>query len=93
MAQTIPCASCGGRHWCSLGGTDGACFSLRDDKHKNLPFAEKNRWKYFEYFSELEQGKRTVYCASLLDPESFKNRPYHMDWALENFDFYAKNAN
>lgn len=93
MAQIIPCAECEGRPWCKLDKIYTTCFSIRNNKHKNLPFAETNRWKYFEYFRELEQGKRTVYCASIHDPASYANHFFHMDWALENFNFYAINAN
>lgn len=93
MAQTIPCQACEAVKWCRLDKLSNTCFDIRNRKHKNLSFSETNRWKYFEYFNELNQGKRTVYCASILDPESYRTHLYHMDWALENFSFYITNAN
>lgn len=93
MAQTIPCHTCEGAKWCRLDRISNTCFSIRDKKYKNRSFAETYRWKYFEYFNELNQGKRTVYCASIHDPDSRKTHVYNMDWALENFSFYAVNAN
>ncbi|MEL7564340.1 MAG: glycosyltransferase family A protein [Dehalobacterium sp.] len=93
MVQTIPCAACGGSPWCKLDKISLNCFDLRNSKHRNESFAATFRWKYLEYFNELNQGKRTVYCASIHDPESYKNHIYHMDWALENFNFYAANSN
>ncbi len=93
MTQTIPCQACEGTKWCKLDRVHTTCFDIRNKKHKNLSFSEKFRWKYFEYFNELNQGKRTVYCASIHDAESRKAHVYHMDWALENFGFYVTNSN
>lgn len=93
MTQTIPCQACEGSKWCRLDKISNTCFSIRNSKHKNLSFVEKNSRKYFEYFNELNQGKRTVYCASIHDPESRRTHFYHMDWALENFGFYVSNSN
>ncbi len=93
MLQRIPCEVCEGRDWCRLDKYNTTCFTLRDSKHKNLLFAETFRWKYLGYFNELNEGKRSVYCASIHDAESYKSHLYHMDWALENFNFYINNAN
>ncbi len=93
MSQLIPCAACEGSSWCKLDRLNETCFSLLHKRHKNLPFAETFRWKYLKYFSELDAGIRTAYCASIHDPESCKNHFYHMDWAIENFSFYENNAN
>lgn len=93
LTQTIPCIACEGAHLCHLDKVTRTCFDIRDSKYKNVNFSVTNRWKYFEYFNELNQGKRTVYCASIHDPSSYLNRLYHMDWALENFNYYASNAN
>ncbi|WMJ87115.1 glycosyltransferase family A protein [Anaerocolumna sp. MB42-C2] len=93
LTQTIPCENCEGIHLCKLNRDVNTCFDLRNNKHKNLDFSTINRWKYFEYFDELNQGKRSVYCASLLDPMSYSTHLYHIDWALENFNYYAENAN
>lgn len=93
MTQTIPCQSCEGSKWCTLDKVNNTCFAIRNSKHKNLPFTQTYRWKYLEFFNELNQGKRTAYCASIHDPESYKTHLYHMDWALENFGFYVTNSN
>lgn len=93
MAQTISCRVCEGNRWCKLDKKSNTCFDIRNSKHKNLLFVQTNNWKYLEYFNELNQGKRTVYCASIHDPESRKAHLYHLDWALENFAFYVANAN
>ncbi len=93
LAQTIPCHACEGSNWCKLDRKSKTCFDIRNSKYKNVSFSQTYRWKYLEYFNELNQGKRTVYCASIHDPASYKTHFYHMDWALENFNFYVTNAN
>lgn len=93
MTQTIPCQACEGRPWCTLDKINYTCFALRNSKHRNESFVLTHGWKYQQYFNELNQGIRTVYCASIHDPESYKNHLYHMDWAQENFSFYVNNAN
>ncbi len=93
MQQSLPCSECEGKEWCKLDRVDTTCFGIRDKRYKNESFAEKFHWKYLEYFDELQQGKRTAYCASLHDPASIEGHMYHMDWALENFNFYVENTN
>ncbi|AFV03364.1 hypothetical protein UNSWDHB_1185 [Dehalobacter sp. UNSWDHB] len=93
MLQTVPCATCEGSRWCICNRINLTCFDLRNTKHKNESFVLTHGWKYLECFKEIREGKRTVYCASIHDSESYKNHLYHMDWALENFNFYVSNAN
>lgn len=93
LTQVIPCPACEGSNLCKLDKVTRTCFDIRNSKYKNVNFSTANRWKYFEYFNELDQGKRTVYCASIHDPASYLTHLYHMDWALENFNYYASNAN
>ncbi|UWG96662.1 glycosyltransferase [Dehalobacter sp. DCM] len=94
MIQSVPCESCEGRPWCQLDKVNTTCFNIWKSKHRNESFVLTNGTrKYLECFDELRQGKRTVYCASIHDPDSYKNHLYHMDWALENFDYYANNSN
>ncbi len=93
LTQTIPCQICEGIQFCKLNRAVTTCFDIRNNKYKNVSFSALNRWKYFEYFNELNQGKRTVYCASIHDPISYATHLYHMDWATENFNYYAINAN
>ncbi len=93
MVQTLGCDECQGRDFCKLSRSINTCFSLSKKSNVNESFAKKFKWKYLETFKELEEGKRTVYCASVLDPESMKNHEYNQVWAAENFDFYIKNSN
>ncbi|MGB8451410.1 MAG: glycosyltransferase family A protein [Anaerocolumna sp.] len=93
MTQFIPCQACEGIQFCKLDKITRTCFDIRNSKYRNAQFSNANRWKYFEYFNELNQGKRSVYCASIHDPVSYQTHLYHMDWAMENFNYYAANAN
>ena len=93
MVQFIPCEECGAKGYCRLDRGENTCFSIRNRMYKNESFAETFKWKYIEYFRELEQGKRSVYCASIHDPDSIRNHIYKMQWAQENFNFYISNAN
>ena len=93
MEQSIPCVLCEAKQWCGLDRVITTCFSIRDSKYKNEPFVANNYWKYIEYFNELQQGKRTVYCASIHDPQSISNHMYNAAWAVDNFNFYVTNAN
>lgn len=93
MTQTLPCASCEAIAHCKLDKVTNTCFGIRDSTYRNESFAEAFRWKYLQYFNELQQGKRTVYCASVHDPVSIATHTYNMEWALENFSFYITGAN
>ncbi len=93
QTQSIPCHECEGQLWCKLDKEANTCFSIRNARYKNEPFASQYNWKYIEYFNELQQGKRTVYCASIHDPESIRTHKYNMAWAQENFNYYLINAN
>lgn len=93
MTQSLPCEACEGKEWCKLDKVGTTCFSIRNSRYKNESFAEAFRWKYIEYFNELQQGKRSVYCASVHDPVSIQTHVYNMAWAQENFSFYVQNTN
>jgi len=93
MLQYLPCSECEGKGWCKLDRENSTCFNIRNSRYKNESFAEKFRWKYLEYFNELAQGKRTVYCASIHEPISIESHIYNMNWAMENFNFYLTNTN
>lgn len=93
MIQTVSCETCESRQWCKFQKVNTTCFDLWRSKHKNQSFVETHSWKYYACFKELSEGKRTVYCASIHDPESYQNHLYHMDWAQQNFGYYASNAN
>ena len=93
MEQFIPCDACDAQAWCKLDRAATTCFSLRNSKYKNEAFVDRNYWKYTEYFNELQQGKRTVYCASVHDPVSVLTHVYNAEWAQDNFNFYITYAN
>jgi glycosyltransferase involved in cell wall biosynthesis len=93
MEQSIPCECCPAKEFCQLDRKETTCFSIRDTYHKNESFVEKNTWKYIEYFEELKQGERSVYCASVHDPASLQGHIYNAEWAEDNFNFYVINAN
>lgn len=93
MQQSVKCGECEGKGLCKLDTANITCFDIRDKRYKNESFAQKFKWKYLEYFKELQEGKRTVYCASIHDPGSIASHVYNMGWALENLNFYAENSN
>lgn len=93
MVQTIPCESCEGLRLCRLDKRRTTCFSLRNSRYRNTSFARDNSSKYYKFFEELKQGKRTVYCASIHDPGSIRKYYYKRHWAQENFNYYINNAN
>lgn len=93
MVQSLTCAACEGKGLCKLDKVNTTCFGIRNSRYKNEGFAEKFKWKHQAYFNELQQGKRTVYCASIHDPASMGSHIYNINWALENFSYYVVNAN
>ncbi len=93
MKQSIGCDECQGRDLCKLSRSINTCFTLSKKANMNESFVRRHGWKYLETFKELEEGKRTAYCASMLDPESMRNHVYNKEWANENFDYYIKNSN
>lgn len=93
MKQFIGCDECKAREYCKLSRSVNTCFLLSKRANMNESFVKRNGWKYTETFKEMEEGKRTAYCASIHDPESVKNHVYNQEWAKENFDYYVKNSN
>jgi glycosyltransferase involved in cell wall biosynthesis len=93
MLQTVSCDECLARTRCKFKKKNNTCFDIWRSRHKNESFVQTHGWKYYECFRELSEGRRTVYCASIHDPASYQNHLYHMDWAQENFNYYASNAN
>lgn len=93
MTQYIGCNECQGTEFCTLSRSMHPCYSFTKSLNINESFANKFRWKYLESFKELEEGKRTAYCASVVDPESMKDHVYNQVWAAENFNHYIENSN
>lgn len=93
MAQSITCAECITQGQCKLDKVNTTCFNIHSTSYKNAPFVNKFKWKYLEFFKELEEGKRTAYCASIHDPASMATHVYNREWALENMNYYIENSN
>ncbi|QHQ60189.1 glycosyltransferase [Anaerocolumna sedimenticola] len=93
MAQDITCAECLVKDQCKLDKKNNTCFNIHRESYKNTPFVKEFKWKYLEFFKELEEGKRTAYCASASDKASMANHFYNKEWALENLNYYKNNSN
>lgn len=93
MTQLITCDFCEAKKWCNLQGTGNTCIDIHTKKYANYGFVKKHGWKHEEFFKELQEGKRSVYCASIHDPESIRNNIYNFEWARENFNYYINNSN
>ncbi|NJD02110.1 MAG: glycosyltransferase family 2 protein [Ruminiclostridium sp.] len=93
MTQTIGCEACIARQYCKLDKIGNTCFSLRNKTYINVPFVNKFKWKYLEFFKELQEGKRTPYCASIYDAKSMEGHVYNREWASENMSYYIENGN
>lgn len=93
MKQSIGCSECQVRNFCNLSKSINTCFALSKKSNMNESFVTKHGWKYLDTFNELKEGKRTAYCASILDPESMKDHVYNHEWAKDNFDYYINNSN
>ncbi len=93
MAQSITCAECIAQGYCKQDRVSNTCFNIHMGSYKNAPFATQFKWKYLEFFKELEEGKRPVYCASINDTDSIATHEYNKDWALENMNYYKDNSN
>jgi glycosyltransferase involved in cell wall biosynthesis len=93
MPQKIECGDCGYQNQCILDQIYETCFTDYMRYYKNDEFKKKFRWKFEETLKDLKSGKRPVYCASANDAVSLSNHVFNMEWAVENFKFYIKNAN
>jgi glycosyltransferase involved in cell wall biosynthesis len=93
MAQHITCEECKVRGCCKQDKISNTCFNIHSNSYKNAPFVTKYKWKYLDFFKELEEGKRTAYCASIYDSDSMVNHVYNKEWAMENMNYYIENSN
>ncbi|NFD47561.1 glycosyltransferase [Clostridium botulinum] len=93
MTQEITCEECIAREYCKLNKDDNTCFNIHMGRYKNAPFAKQFKWKYLEFFKDLEEGKRTAYCASIYDPYSIATHEYNKEWAQANREYYINNSN
>lgn len=93
MTQTVSCEECSVKQYCKLDRSANTCFTVHRSRYKNEPFVRKFKWKYLEFFKELQEGKRTAYCGSIYDAKSLENSVYNKEWALENMAYYIENGN
>lgn len=91
--DSVPCAECPYAGLCTLNKTTDTCFEQFNKKNVTDRFFRETRWKWEETMRDMASGARPVYCASLLDQDSMQQHLYNMDWALENFLYYIRNAN
>jgi len=93
MPQKIECGDCSYQARCALDKKNETCFTDYLKFYKNDEFKKKFRWKFEETLKDLKSGARPVYCASSNDAGSMSNNVFNMEWAVENFKYYIKNAN
>ena len=93
MPQEIECSECDYKHQCILDKKSETCFTDYQRLYKNEEFKNKFKWKFDETLKDMKSGARPVYCASSNDGDSMSNHIFNLEWALENFRFFIKNAN
>lgn len=93
MTQSISCDACQAKTFCKLDKDENTCFLTYSKYYGNTSFVDQFKWKYYESFKEIEEKKRTPYCASLFDRKSRIKYLYHKAWALENLKFYQHFTN
>lgn len=93
LTRSILCNQCLIKDRCSLLKDSTTCFEIYN-KNDNYPqFTTAMSQKEAVYIHETLEGKRSIYCASIHDPESIKNHIYNKEWAMENFQFFIDRAN
>ena len=93
MPQEIECINCQYANKCILDKETETCISKYNKLNKNNEFMDKFKWKLDETIIDLQSGARPVYSASANDGNSTSNNIFNMEWAMDNFDFFIKNAN
>lgn len=92
--QALYCRDCLCKDSCNMSvpiGTLPGCLSLYSaNRDKFVEFNKIRIKKLDAYYADLVNNRRTVYCASVHDPESLKNYYYNKEWAEENFDYFIK---
>ncbi|PKM94205.1 MAG: glycosyl transferase [Firmicutes bacterium HGW-Firmicutes-1] len=93
LTKSILCNQCLIKDQCSLLKDATTCFEVYKKNDQYPQFTAAMSDKHAAYTHELLEGKRSIYCASIHDPESIKNHVYHKEWALDNFQFFIDKAN
>lgn len=86
----VTCDACPMRDLCTYK-TNQQCYLLYQSRYYNQVFYQEMIIpKSKRFYEEIEQGKRSFYCASIHDPDSLQKYYYDYASAEENFDFYTK---
>ncbi|PKM51924.1 MAG: glycosyl transferase [Firmicutes bacterium HGW-Firmicutes-7] len=93
LTRSIPCKICLIHKQCTLLKEGTTCFEIYKEKDNYPQFTTAMKYKEAIYIHDTSIGKRSVYCASIHDPESINNHFYNKEWALENFQFFIDKAN
>lgn len=93
IVKSIPCDDCLIKERCTLLAEATTCFEIYNRNDNYPQFTTAMRHKEALYIHETLSGKRSIYCASIHDPQSIKNHVYNKEWALENFQFFIDKAN
>lgn len=89
----VTCQECKMQHLCSYKAKE-ECYRLWRSKYMHGPFYQEVIIPKSEiFYKQIEEGKRTPYCASIHDEESMKNHYYDKASAEENFNFFVERAN
>ncbi|MCG8502954.1 MAG: glycosyltransferase family 2 protein [Firmicutes bacterium] len=93
--QSIPCSECLLKEQCSVLENSETCFDIRRRKRNHLNFVKlkKEKGSHRKFCNELRSGKRSVYCASIYDPDSIKHHYYNKEWAEEHLKLFIDLAN
>lgn len=91
--QKIECSECIMSNMCKVKNNNITCFKIRDNKYQNEIFEKKSKELVIKYYQEIEEGKRTPYCASIHDEKSMKDNYYDRNRAEQIFNYYIKNSN
>lgn len=91
--QYISCESCGAAEFCKLRQKGESCFQIHRKYYKNPEFRNRFQWKYQKLLKELEDGKKSAYCASIHDPKSMQLVYYDRKSSEENFKYFVDHAN
>lgn len=93
MPQKIECSDCSYKQQCIMDRNSETCFTEYQRLYRNDVFRKTFKWKFDETLKDMKSGSRSVYCASGNDSESMSNHIFNIDWALDNFKYFIKNAN
>lgn len=91
--QWITCEECTMRHLCRYN-KNAECIHecMRKYAHRDF-YKEMILPKSVKYYTQIEMGERTPYCASIHDQASMQKHQYDQQSAIENFNFFIRRGN